>query len=195
MRIGIVPYIVGTALLIATLFATQYGMQRAMSRFDADPFSDLRVALAPATLQLALENMPFGTGLGSFEEIYAGNESSDDLFSGYANRAHNDWAEFFLETGLPGTIIGALFLAWLALRTVEIWRPKPLQSGDTYSMLERGATLVLLLLLAHSLADYPLRTTAVAGIFALAAAILVPFRRTDDLQVNAFDGFPTRSFQ
>ncbi len=39
-------------------------------------------------------------------------------------------------------------------------------------MLERAASLVILLLLAHSLVDYPLRTAALSAIFAFFCAVL-----------------------
>jgi O-antigen ligase len=164
------------AMAFGVIFAIQFGMQRAMSRFEADPFSDLRTALSPATIALALENLPLGTGLGTFEQTYAVSEADTNLFSGYANRAHNDWAEFLLETGLPGAVAAGLFLIWLTIRTIAVWKGPP-HSGDIV-ILKKGASLIIVLLLIHSTVDYPLRTTALSSIFAFAAALLVPeFRR------------------
>lgn len=165
-------------LLIATaafglVFAIQFGMQRAMSRFEVDPFSDLRTSLSPATAKLALQHLPYGTGLGSFEQTYSVSEADTDLFSGYANRAHNDWAEFLLETGLPGAIAGGLFLIWLAGRIVWSWSGPPHKRDTHVVMLERGVSLIVILLLVHSIVDYPLRTTALSSIFAFAAALLI----------------------
>jgi O-antigen ligase len=161
------------ALLIAVLFAVQFGLHRVQTRFEADPLADLRFTLSAATFRAALESLPFGTGIGSFVSVYLIKENPQDLFSGYANRAHNDWAELLLETGVFGVAIAVLFLWWFAAKAVAIWRPRPAEELDHHLMLQRAATVVVVLLLAHSAVDYPLRTTAMVTIFAFACAVLV----------------------
>jgi O-antigen ligase len=158
---------------LAVLFATQFGLQRVMTRFEADTLSDLRVALTPTTLRTGLESLPFGTGLGSFVRVYGIKEKDEDLFTGYANRAQNDWAELLLETGVFGIAIGALFFWWLGARVVAVWRPRGAGRPDHHLTLQRAASVVIGLLLAHSLVDYPLRTTALVSVFALACALLI----------------------
>jgi O-antigen ligase len=188
--IGSTPRILVAALVCGVLLAMQFGMHRAMSRFEADPFSDLRTSLSPATVALALENLPSGAGLGSFEQAYAVAEANADLFNGYANRAHNDWAEFLLETGLPGAIAGGLFLIWLAGRIASLWSEPRHESSTLAVMLTRGACLIVILLLIHSVVDYPLRTTALSSIFAVAAALLLPRPIFD---ADSLPGNPTPS--
>ena len=161
------------ALAFAILFAAQFGVHRVMTRFETDPLYDLRLVLSPETLELAIENMPFGAGLGSFVGLYASNEKTQHLFNGYANRAHNDWAELLLETGLFGCAIGILFLLWFVGRAVAVWRKRSATSVDPHLMLQRAASLVVVLLLAHSFVDYPLRTTALSVLFAFASAVLL----------------------
>jgi O-antigen ligase len=168
-----VKWLAVATLAFAMIFAIQFGLHRFITRFEADPLDDYRFILSPTTLGLAFQNMPFGTGLGSFVEIYANNEKTQNLFNGYANRAHNDWAEFLLEAGIFGAIIASFFLAWFVIRTFQIWQQRSTPSGEYDFMLQRGGSLVILLLLAHSLVDYPLRTTAISVIFAYAAALLV----------------------
>jgi hypothetical protein len=163
-----------SGLALGVLFAAQFGVHHVLIRFQTDPLEDYRVTLSPATLDIALNNAPFGTGLGSFPTVYGSEEKLEHLFSGYANRAHNDWAEFLLEAGIFCVGIGGLFLAWFGWRTVQIWRQKSAQHVDDHLMLQRGATLVIGLLLAHSFVDYPLRTTAMSVVFAFACALLVP---------------------
>jgi O-antigen ligase len=158
---------------LAVLFAAQFGLHRVMTRFEEDTLSDLRVALTPTTLQTALESLPFGTGLGSFVRVYGIKEKSEDLFTGYANRAHNDWAELLLETGVFGVAIGVLFFWWLARRATAIWRRRRTARPDHHLTLQRAASIVIGLLLAHSLVDYPLRTSALLSVFALACALLI----------------------
>ena len=161
------------ALGIAVLFAAQFGLSRVMTRFEVDPLADLRITLTAATLRTALESLPFGTGIGSFVPVYLAKEKTQDLFTDYANRAHNDWAELLLETGIFGLAIAVLFLWWFAARAIAVWRPRRAAGLEHHLTLQRAATLTIMLLLAHSLVDYPLRTTAMATIFAFACAILI----------------------
>lgn len=156
---------------LALVFAMQFGLQRVLSRFETDPLDDLRTALTPTTLKLAVTNLPFGTGLGSFVPIYAGEENTGNLFTGYANRAHNDWAEFLLEAGALGVGCITLFLWWFIVRATAVWRHGEII--DRHQILQRGVTLIIALLLLHSLVDYPLRTTSLAVLFAFACAILI----------------------
>jgi O-antigen ligase len=169
--------IILSCLILGILFACQFGIQRILTRFEADPLDDLRVVLSPATLELAKANLPFGAGFGSFVPMYAAFENPQHLFSGFANRAHNDGAELILEAGIFGLLAELLFAAWLVALAFQIWRRKP--SGDTglSMMLPRAAAVAILLLLAHSFVDYPLRTTALSTVFALCCAIIIAFNR------------------
>jgi O-antigen ligase len=164
-----------SCLILGILFACQFGIQRILTRFEADPLDDLRVVLSPATLELAKANLPFGAGFGSFVPVYAAFENPQHLFGGFANRAHNDWAELILEAGLLGLLAELLFAAWLAARTFQMWRLKPSADTGLSMMLPRAAAVAILLLLAHSFVDYPLRTTALSTVFALCCAIMIAF--------------------
>lgn len=161
------------AIGLAVLFAAQFGLDRVMTRFEVDPLADLRVALTSTTLRMAMDSLPFGTGLGSFVNVYLTQEKTRDLFSDYANRAHNDWAELLLETGIFGLAIAVLFLWWFTGRAIAVWRPPETDELNHHLMLQRAATVAIILLLAHSLVDYPLRTTAMGALFAFACAILI----------------------
>lgn len=160
--------LVAVMLGFAVLFAAQFGIDRVMTRFEADPLQDLRLPLATTTIEEVGKTLPLGTGLGSFVPVYASAEKTSDLFSGYANRAHNDFAEWALETGALGIALGVLFLLWYAKAVWRAW-----SAGDD-RLFSRAATVIVALLLIHSLVDYPLRTTALAAVFAVACALLVP---------------------
>lgn len=162
-----------SCLIFGILFAGQFGIQRILTRFEADPLDDLRVVLSPATFDLAKHNLPYGTGFGSFVPVYAISEKTQHLFSGFANRAHNDWAELILEAGVFGIVAEMLFVAWLTVCTFRMWRRRSSSEVDLSIMLPRAAGIVILLLLAHSFVDYPLRTTALSTIFAFCCAIMV----------------------
>ena len=137
-----------------------------------DPLEDLRVPFAGTTFEVAIRSLPFGTGLGSFVPVYAAAEKDSDVFAGFANRAHNDFAEILLETGLFGLILLVAFLVWFFPKAYNVWRKRKFNGHDSQLLLQRSATLVIFLLLTHSLVDYPLRTTALSSIFMFFCAVL-----------------------
>jgi O-antigen ligase len=160
------------AVVFSVVFAAQFGLGSILTRFEGDPLEDLRVPLAGTTFEAALRSLPFGTGLGSFVPVYAVLEKESDLFTGFANRAHNDLAEVLLESGIFGLILLAAFLAWFFPRAYTIWLKRKFNGHDPQLLLQRAGTLIIVLLLAHSLVDYPLRTTALSSIFVFFCAVL-----------------------
>ena len=160
------------AVVFSVVFAAQLGLDSLLTRFEGDPLEDLRVSLAATTFETALGALPLGTGLGSFVPVYGVVEKDSDIFSGFANRAHNDLAEVLLETGLVGLLLLLAFLAWFFPKAYSIWVKRKFSGHDSQLLLQRAGTLIIVLLLAHSLVDYPLRTTALSSIFMFFCAVL-----------------------
>lgn len=156
----------------AVLFAMQFGLHRLMSRFSVDPLDDLRIPLARITFEAAWKSLPLGAGIGSFVPVYGVVERPAELSSALANRAHNDLAEWFLEAGWLSAALLMFFIVWFTRSAWRVWRRG--EGGAQHRLTQRAATLVLVLLFAHSFIDYPLRTTALMAIAALSAALLVP---------------------
>ncbi|HEY0014610.1 MAG TPA: O-antigen ligase family protein [Allosphingosinicella sp.] len=118
------------------------------------------------SLDAAGEVFPAGSGIGSFQEIYRTREDPGTMQRSYMNHVHSDYIELLLETGLPGMIVLALFLYWWARRTWAIWRA---DERDHYAL---AGSIASAAILAHSAVDYPLRTAAVAAVFALSVALM-----------------------
>ncbi len=131
---------------------------------------DARLRALPIVSSEAARNLPFGTGLGTFDEIYRSREPVESLSNAYLNHAHNDYLEVALETGLPGVVLVILFLLWMTRRGLEAWRAQGVE-GDLASA---GAIIVATLAL-HSLVDYPLRTGAMSALFGFACALMLPY--------------------
>jgi O-antigen ligase len=110
--------------------------------------------------------MPFGSGLGSFENVYHLYEVPEQVTSVYVVHAHNDYAEMALEVGLPGIILMLLFLVWWSLAVWRAWRTN--EAGP----FARAAAIASAAILIHSIVDFPLRTTAIAASFAMCLALL-----------------------
>jgi O-Antigen ligase len=159
---------------LAGLMILQFALYRILDRFEADPLQDARVVFSRRTYDAALAFMPFGSGLGTFVSIYAGRERVQDaLPNTYANHAHNDYLELWLETGVPGLLLLAAVLTWLVWRSLQAWRRPATGAEAIDHWLARAASVAVVLLLLHSALDYPLRTGAAMVVFAFACALLV----------------------
>jgi O-antigen ligase len=162
------------AIVLAATFSLQFALYRVQERF-VDPAQDARRIFVPNTIEAARAYMPLGSGLGTFVSVYPLFEKPEDtLIDTYANHAHNDAVEAWLESGVLGLVLMGLFVTWLLLRSVAIWRsPPPPGASELDWSLTRASTIVIGLVLAHSFVDYPLRTGAMTAIMAFACALLI----------------------
>jgi O-antigen ligase len=162
------------AVALAVMFAVQYALYRILQRFTDDPLEDARVAFARNTFAAAKAYMPFGSGMGTFVPVYARFEKPQDaLVDTFANRAHNDVLELWLEAGIAGLGLMAIFLAWLVARSMKVWRSPAHPIRDIDISLARAATIVVGLIIAHSFVDYPLRTGAMMAVLVFACVLLI----------------------
>lgn len=116
--------------------------------------------------QAALDYLPFGSGVGTFQDIYPTYEDPNRVTRFYMNHVHSDYIEIALETGIPGMIVFVLFFLWWLRRSVSIWSA---EEADYFAL---GATIASGVILAHSLVDYPLRTAAISALFAACCALM-----------------------
>lgn len=162
------------AIALAVLLGLQFALYRVLHRFEFSLSSDARWPFARNTIEAAMAYMPLGSGMGTFVPVYqAFEKASDNTASVYANRAHNDFLELWLEAGLIGLVAMGLFMAWALLTTWRVWRRGLPGAGHSDNLLACAAALVTLLLLAHSTVDYPLRTSALMGVFAWSIAMMI----------------------
>lgn len=164
-----------TAILLmvpvfATFFTLAVGWQRVWERFkDADPFSGRHEFLVAAT-NMAKSRPLTGFGLGTFPEVYQRYAIKD--FPVYANHAHNDWAEFAADGGVPFLLLILIPFA-AAIPTV----------------LRHPWGLGLLAVMIHACVDYPFPRPAVSGwMFAVLGALYMA--RMSDRRVQPM---PSRS--
>ncbi len=162
------------ATALAVMFAVQFTLYRVLERFDADPLVDARIPFARNTMEAAKAYLPFGSGLGTFVPVYGMFEKPKDvMINAYANHAHNDFLEVWLEAGVAGLVLMGLFAVWLVMRALSIWRNARHGKREIDGLLARAATVVIGLLVAHSFVDYPLRTGAMMAVFGFACALLI----------------------
>lgn len=161
---------VGAAVAAAVI--VQFAFFGIVQRIEQGVGDDVRREYAALTVELAGEYAPLGSGLGSFRRAFEGFDRDAPVDGVYINHAHNDPAELWLEAGWALPLVALPLLAAFAFAGWKAWRGVP---GLSPAMLglRRAAWIALLLVLMHSLVDYPLRTTAHLAVFGMLAAFLV----------------------
>jgi O-antigen ligase len=168
-----IKLIAGAGLLVLFL-VVQFGLYRISQRIAVDPLQDARIAFARNTITAAKAYMPFGSGFGTFVTVYPTFEPPQDTIANvFANHAHNDWLEIWLEGGIVSVILVVGFLIWFLLRSAKIWGRAQSSIRPIDLLLARAATIAIPLILVHSIVDYPLRTDAMMAIFAFSCALLI----------------------
>ena len=178
-----------TALVV--IVVVQFGLYRTLAHLVADPLEDARITFAHKTLKAVLAFMPLGSGVGTFVPVYAMFERPGDALPYvYANHAHNDYLEIWLETGVMGIALLGLFVVRVGLIGARLWRRPPAGAGELDWSLIRAATIVIVLIMAHSFVDYPLRTGTMMAIFAFCCALLVEPLRPPPREPRALESAP-----
>ncbi len=110
----------------------------------------------------------FGSGLGSFADVFMTYEKLEWLFPTYVNNVHNDYVQLGIETGIFGLLSLGLFLLGLASLVPAGLRA---HSASARASAIVGLTIVLAFML-HSVVDYPLRRPAALLIAIIGVAAL-----------------------
>ena len=128
------------------------------------------------TLRIIMATLPIGTGLGTFTGVYAMHENPALVTVAWVNHAHNDYLELLLETGIPGLLLMVAFLSWFVIQAIRVWR------APFSSLFAKAATIAAAAMLAHSIVDYPLRTTAMAVVLGACLGMMAgpPRQRRSD---------------
>lgn len=177
---------VSALTLVAGLaFVSARPIESASLEVSASGSVNSRTEIWHKTGKAIASTFPTGTGLGSFEKIYRQFEDPDQVTRTYVNHAHNDYIEFVLELGLAGILILVVFVGWWAFAALAIW------TSPISTPVARAATIVSATILAHSVVDFPLRTSSISGIFAAAIAIMAR-RPGADLERKKGETRPTR---
>lgn len=176
-RIKAFPILGGVAVI--SLGYLTYFMSRAEAierLFNEATDEDIRTDFWAASFDLFFKYFPWGSGSGSFVEVYQIIEPSALLSPYYLNRAHNDWIETAVTFGLPGVAALIAVLIAFAIRCCRVWRC--MDGSKRAVAFGRLASAIIAMIAIASMSDYPLRTPTMMGLFAICALWLVEAGRT-----------------
>jgi O-antigen ligase len=163
-RVAITVAALSILFSVAALEASAIGAAKV--RKDAATSVESREDILATTGKAIVDFMPAGSGLGSFVTVYPMYENRNKVTTEYVIHAHNDYAELALELGAPGILLILLFLTWWGKAAWDVW------AGHQGGPFRRAASIASGAILLHSLVDYPLRTAAISGCFAMFLALL-----------------------
>ena len=173
-RIRSIAAVVTVVPLVAITFTTIVGWQRVWQRFqNSDPYV-LRTEFLKSTIEMAKDRPLIGYGLGTFPLVYPKHAIVD--IPQYVNHAHNDWAEFAADGGIPFVLL--VFLPFAVAIPKAIRHPW-------------GFGVIALML--HACLDFPFPRAAVSGWMFAMLGILYMARTPDRQEHEAIDlGGPHR---
>lgn len=148
IRVAALAALTGGALVVIV------GWETTWRRFqEPNPYS-LRADLLRSSIDMARDRPLAGFGLGTWSTAYPAYARFDD--GSFVNQAHNDWAQWAAEGGLP-------FLALMAIVVASMVRPA----------IDSLWGLGLVAVFVHAWVDYPFeqRPALAAFFFAMAGVI------------------------
>jgi O-antigen ligase len=165
---------IAVTVLLALAIPLLKGRTEVLARRGEESVADaggLRFGLMKAAFHQWLDHPVFGSGLGSFP--WTSQIHKPPTGAATMEKAHNDYAEWFAETGLAGGVVavGALVLLWRELlRAIARCRRR-----YWYALVGvfGGVASVLL----HELFDFGLQVPAIAAQLAILAGVIVGLER------------------
>ncbi len=173
LRMRSITLVLALVPLVAVTFTFVVGWRRIWQRFQQHDDSYLvRSEFLIPTIDMAVHRPLIGYGLGTFPDVYPQYAIKDFPF--YVNYAHNDWAEFAADGGIPFLLL--VLIPFAAVVPTAIRHPW-------------GLGLVAVML--HACVDFPFPRPAVSGwLFAMLGLLYVA--RASDRHEDRFKISPGR---
>jgi O-antigen ligase len=145
----------GTLVLVGMLLwlAIPAGPDALIARFGRGDLFSGRGEFNESSLEMIKAKPIVGFGLGNWPTAYPGYAKFDD--GNFANQAHNDWAQWTVEGGIPLLIIMLSIAGWATIRGVRT-----------------GWGLGVPIIFLHCFVDYPIQRPGVSIVFFLMLAAI-----------------------
>ena len=158
------------AFVLLALCLVAIVVRAALGWMAVDRADEVRHLIAGTTANMAKAHAPFGSGVGSFVEVFEQAAPSSLWLSAYVNHAHNEYVQWWLEAGWLGMLALVFALAVVALAG---WRIAHAKLRDGNIILAASCFVAVCAVLAHSAVDYPLRTTTLMATTAALAGLML----------------------
>jgi len=160
----------GLAGLAVAVLLLVIGIRAALGWMAVDQAEESRHLMTAGTLEAAAEQAPWGSGAGSFVRVFEQATPANRMQDVYVNHAHNEFVQWWLEAGVPGLLVLAFALGVLVVAGVRVLR---IRGQDGHAILAAACFVGIAAVLAHSAADYPLRTIALMATTAALAGLML----------------------
>jgi len=164
-----------TVMLLASLVAIDlfivgswFGVEKLAQRMEQTTMGEMQVREEPASyaVEIVKDYPVFGSGPGAFYITFL--KYRPESVVNFYDYAHNDYAQFAVESGIPGFgIIGAFVVLTLLVALAAQWKRRdPLMRGMSFACV-MGVTAILI----HSSVDFNLQIPANAVYFMVLLAL------------------------
>jgi O-antigen ligase len=160
------------AIAVAGIVSMSGAAGKAIARYD-EVSGDYRWTIWERSAAIIPDYLPFGSGLGTFADVYMKYEQVEWLRPTFVNHAHNEYIQIAIEAGLLGCVVAALLIVVLIRTGTAAWRGLRLDPKSQSWQLAALGVAIILLILMHSTVDYPLRRPALAALFAFALGLVL----------------------
>lgn len=143
------------------IFSNWYGLEKLVTRFEqTNVETEARTYAFAAYPGLIEKYSTTGSGMGTFAAVFGKDQPTDAV--GYYDHAHNDYAEFLIEAGVPGFLLLALLTGLSVVHAVRVIlrRNDRLRIGICFAFLMATMELAI-----HSLTDFNLQIPANAATY------------------------------
>jgi O-antigen ligase len=139
--------------LLVPVFVSVIGFDTLWKRFQVpDPFGE-RLEMTQASFDMVRDRPWLGFGLGAWPRVYPAYARTDDGL--FANQAHDDWAQWAAEGGIPFLLLMLAIAGWAVAAAPR----RPLAAG-------------LVAVLVHALIDYPMQKPSLSALFFTLAGLI-----------------------
>ncbi|WP_430462242.1 O-antigen ligase family protein [Thalassolituus sp. LLYu03] len=167
-----------TTILLASLLVidiaivgTFFGVEKVADRLqNTTAEHESRDEVTRDTVNMWRQNLITGIGAGAFIPVYPAFRSADVKENAIYNNAHNDYAQFGAEFGLPAYLTLAAVVLWCFWWGVMAMR---LRNSDLYKGMGFSACMGIIAIAIHSAVDFNLQVPANAWMFMLVLAMAV----------------------
>lgn len=178
----VLPLVFGFAALV--VFSSPRLTGLGYTSFEDGPAS--RIGINRVSGVMIGDHWTYGTGLGTYEDVFRLYEDPATVSSTFIAHAHNDYFEWIIETGSAGSALLALFLLWWLFHFGRLW----MSSIPDALRLRRAASVACLVPVLHSLVDYPLRTPGIAVAAAICLALMIVPRQRSEAPLPSAEDVP-----